>query len=87
MATIGINAPFKANRMADTRFPSFLRVAGSSSPTAANPQVERMIGVSDPYRVAVMKPGSDDSVSDVAGAAPRCPLPGKFVAAHDQFAP
>ena len=36
--------------MADTRFPSFLRVAGSSSPPAANPQVERMIGVSDPYR-------------------------------------
>ena len=36
--------------MANTRFPSFLRVAGSSSPPAANPQVERMIGVSDPYR-------------------------------------
>jgi len=35
--------------MADTRFPSFLRVASSSSPPAANPQVERMIGVSDPY--------------------------------------
>jgi hypothetical protein len=35
--------------MADTRFPSFLRVAGSSSPPTANPQVERMIGVSDPY--------------------------------------
>jgi hypothetical protein len=37
--------------MADTRFPSFLRVAGSSSPPAANPQVEHMIGVSDPYRL------------------------------------
>ena len=36
--------------MADTRFPSMLRVAGSSFPPAANPQVERMIGVSDPYR-------------------------------------
>src|SRR6266508_6333774 len=36
--------------MADTRFPSFLRIGGSSSPPAANPQVERMIGVSDPYR-------------------------------------
>jgi hypothetical protein len=30
--------------------PSFLRVARSSSPPAANPQVERMIRVSDPYR-------------------------------------
>jgi hypothetical protein len=39
--------------MADTRFPSVLRVAGSSSPTAANLQVERMIGVSDPYTVAL----------------------------------
>jgi RNA polymerase sigma-70 factor (ECF subfamily) len=39
--------------MADTRIPSFLRVAGSSSPPAANPQVERMIGVSDPYRLWV----------------------------------
>jgi hypothetical protein len=37
--------------MADTRFPRFLRVAGSSSPPAANPQVEYMIGVSDPYRL------------------------------------
>ena len=36
--------------MADTRFPSFLRGTGSSSPLAADPQVERMIGVSDPYR-------------------------------------
>src|SRR6266540_2186647 len=36
--------------MADTRLPSFLRVAGSSSPPAANPQVEPVIGVSDPYR-------------------------------------
>ena len=40
--------------MADTRFPSFLRVAGSSSPPAANPQVERMIGVSDPYTLYVL---------------------------------
>ena len=38
--------------MADTRFPSFLRVAGSSSLPTANPQVERMIGVSDPYRLS-----------------------------------
>jgi len=37
--------------MADTRFASFLRVAGSSSPPAADPQVERMTGVSDPYRL------------------------------------
>ena len=37
--------------MADTRFPSFLRGTGSSSPLAANPQFERMIGVSDPYRL------------------------------------
>jgi Transposase IS116/IS110/IS902 family len=31
--------------MADTSFLSFLRVTGSSSPLAANPQVEHMIGV------------------------------------------
>jgi hypothetical protein len=37
--------------MADTRSRAFLRIAGSSSPPAANPQVEGMIGVSDPYRV------------------------------------
>jgi len=44
--------------MADTRFPSFLRVAGSSSLPTANPQVERMIGVSDPYRPtpAILQP-------------------------------
>jgi hypothetical protein len=36
--------------MADTRFPSFLRGTGPSSPLPANPQVERVIGVSDPYR-------------------------------------
>jgi hypothetical protein len=36
--------------MADTRFPSFLRVAGSSSPPAANPQVERIFEGSDPLQ-------------------------------------
>ena len=41
--------------MANTRFPSFLRVAGSSSPPAANPQVERMIGVSDPTRSPIIR--------------------------------
>ena len=35
--------------MADTRFPSIPRSDGSSSSPAANPQVKRIIGVSDPY--------------------------------------
>jgi hypothetical protein len=43
--------------MADTRFPSFLRVTGSSSPLPANPQVERMIGVSDPYTLSRWRHG------------------------------
>jgi len=34
--------------MADNRFPGIQRGAGSSPSPAANPQVKRMIGVSDP---------------------------------------
>src|SRR6266540_7450701 len=38
--------------MADTGFPGMQRVTGWSPPPAANPQVKRMIGVSDPHRFA-----------------------------------
>ena len=58
--------------MADTRFPSFLRVTGSSSPPAANPQVERMIGVSDPYTVVVrLENNAEAEIALQAGAAVR----------------
>jgi len=53
--------------MADTRF--FLRVAGSSSPPAANPQVELVFGVSDPHRSFVF-----ERRDDLPDARPNVPL-------------
>jgi hypothetical protein len=54
---------WQANRMPHTRFRGIQRGAGSSPSSAANPQVKRMIAVSDPYRmpVAVLAPLSDSS--------------------------
>jgi hypothetical protein len=49
-----IRQPKVANRLADTHFPSFPKVAGPLS-LAANPQVERMIGDADPYRPVSQK--------------------------------
>ncbi len=42
----------QANRMADPRFPGTQRGVGLSRSPAANPEVKRLIGVSDPYTVA-----------------------------------
>jgi hypothetical protein len=60
--------------MADAPFPGIQRGAGSSPSPAANPQVKRLIAVSDPYSDARVRASRISSVAPIGKTKVTTPL-------------